>query len=206
MLRAECRNETVVGLAAKSVLAKGALVEDELVNAMVVHRISEADCAGGFILDGYPRTVPQATFLSQFLENAGLPRPTVMHLDVPIPVLVTRLSSRRQCSSCGRIYNLLYKRPVSEGRCDFDGEGLIQRNDDSEEVVRERLEAYHRLCGPLIEYYRGPNYHRIDGQCPPEKISEQIKAIITAHAAIPEKPPRKKGVVLPFPTQSVETP
>jgi adenylate kinase len=151
-------------------------------------------------------TVPQATFLSQFLENAGLPRPTVMHLDVPIPVLVTRLSSRRQCSSCGRIYNLLYKRPVSEGRCDFDGEGLIQRNDDSEEVVRERLEAYHRLCGPLIEYYRGPNYHRIDGQCPPEKISEQIKAIITAHAAIPEKPPRKKGVVLPFPTQSVETP
>jgi adenylate kinase len=206
MLRDECRKETVVGLAAKSVLAKGALVEDELVNAMVVHRISESDCAGGFILDGYPRTVPQATFLAQYLKDSGLPSPTVMHLDVPIPVLVMRLSSRRHCASCGRIYNLLYKRPVNESRCDFDGETLIHRNDDSEEVVRERLEAYHRLCGPLIEYYRGPNYHRIDGQCAPEEISLQIKAIISAHAPIHEKSAFRSGVVLPFRAHSVETP
>jgi hypothetical protein len=88
-----------------------------------------------------------------------------------------------------------------------DGQTLIHRNDDSEEVVRERLEAYQRLCGPLIEYYRGPNYHRIDGQCAPEKISEQIKRIITAHAhpVKPEKPGTKTGVVLPYRTPSTET-
>ena len=205
MLRAECRDETVVGLAAKSVLAKGGLVEDELVNAMVVHRITEPDCRGGFILDGYPRTVPQAVFLSQFLKDAALPSPTVMHLDVPIPVLVSRLSSRRHCPACGRIYNLVFKRPANDSRCDVDGEALIQRNDDGEEVVRERLEAYQRLCGPLIDYYRGPNYHRIDGQCAPEKISEQIKRIITAHSHKPEKTLTKTGVVLPYRTPHTET-
>jgi len=207
MLRAECRDETVVGLAAKSVLAKGGLVEDELVNAMVVHRLTEPDCRGGFILDGYPRTVPQAVFLSEFLKDAALPSPTVMHLDVPIPVLVSRLSSRRHCPACGRIYNLVFKRPANDTRCDVDGQTLIQRNDDSEEVVRERLEAYQRLCGPLIEYYRGPNYHRIDGQCAPEKISEQIKRIITAHShpVKPEKAGTKTGVVLPYRTPSTET-
>jgi adenylate kinase len=204
MLRAECVAETVVGLAAKSILANG-LVEDELVNAMVVNRITQADCRTGFILDGYPRTVPQAVFLSQFLKESRLPAPTVMHLDVPIPVLVLRLSSRRQCPLCGRIYNLLYKRPTREGRCDADGEALIQRNDDGEEVVRQRLEAYHRLCGPLIEYYRGPNYHRLDGQCAPEKISEQIKAIITAHSGKAHKPGPKSRVVLPYPAPSTET-
>jgi len=95
MLRAECRAETVLGLAAKSILANGGLVDDELVNAMVVNRITKADCQGGFILDGYPRTVPQAVFLSGFLRERRLPNPTVMHLDVSIPVLVSRLSSRR---------------------------------------------------------------------------------------------------------------
>jgi len=205
MLRAECRDETVVGLAAKSVLAKGGLVEDELVNAMVIHRIMQPDCRGGFILDGYPRTVPQAAFLSRFLKNSRLPSPTVMHLDVPIPVLVSRLSSRRHCPACGRIYNLLYQRPNNDSRCDVDGESLLQRNDDSEEVVRERLEAYQRLCGPLIDYYRGPNYHRIDGQCAPEKISEQIKAIITAHSPKPAKGSSKTGMVLPYRTPSTET-
>ncbi len=205
MLRAECRDETVVGLAAKSVLAKGGLVEDELVNEMVVHRITEPDCRGGFILDGYPRTVPQAVFLSEFLKESALPSPTVMHLDVPIPVLVSRLSSRRHCPKCGRIYNLVFKRPADDTRCDVDGEALIHRNDDAEDVVRERLEAYQRLCGPLIEYYRGPNYHRIDGQCAPEKISEQIKRIITSHAYKPEKPAVKAGVVLPFRTPHTKT-
>jgi len=182
MLRAECRNETALGIAAKSILASGGLVDDDLVNIMVVHRITQPDCRNGFILDGYPRTVPQAVFLAGFLENAELPTPKVIHLDVPLSVLVTRLSSRRHCPACGRIYNLLFQPPAREGRCDFDEEPLIHRDDDREEVVRQRMEAYHRLCAPLIEYYSGPNYHRVDGQCSPEKISQQIKAIITARS------------------------
>ena len=182
MLRAECRNGTALGITAKSILASGGLVDDDLVNVMVVHRITQPDCRNGFILDGYPRTVPQAVFLAGFLENAALPAPTVIHLDVPLSVLVKRLSSRRHCPSCGRIYNLLFQPPAKPGCCDFDKEPLVQREDDREEVVRQRMEAYHRLCAPLIEYYSGPNYHRIDGQFPPEKISQQIKTIVTARS------------------------
>lgn len=182
MLRAECQHETSIGIVAKSILAHGGLVDDDLVNRLVVHRIAQPDCRKGFILDGYPRTVPQAVFLSKFLETAKLPAPKVIHLDVPVPVLVKRLSSRRHCSSCGRIYNLLFQPPAQEGRCDLDKQPLIQREDDHEEVVRERMEAYYRLCAPLIEYYSGPNYHRVDGQCSPQKISEQIKSIITARS------------------------
>jgi adenylate kinase len=182
MLREEIRNETALGKVAKSILANGSLVDDDLVNVMVVQRITQPDCSKGFILDGYPRTVPQAVFLSGFLDKTKLPAPTVIHLDVPVSVLVHRLSSRRHCSRCGGIYNLLFKPPVREGRCDLDGEPLIQRNDDHEDVVRQRMEGYQRLCVPLVEYYRGANYHWMDGQCAPEKISEQIKRIISARS------------------------
>lgn len=182
MLREEIRNETALGVAAKSILASGGLVDDDLVNVMVVHRITQRDCRKGFILDGYPRTVPQAVFLSRFLQDTKLPQPAVIHLDVPVSVLVTRLSSRRHCARCGRIYNLLFQPPARAGVCDTDGEILIHRDDDREYVVRQRMEAYHRLCAPLIEYYGGPNYHRVDGQCSPEEISEQIKGIISARS------------------------
>ena len=204
MLRAEIRNGTALGMAAKSILAKGELVDDDLVNVMVVHRITQADCRKGFILDGYPRTVPQAVFLSGFLENARLPTPTVIHLDVPVSVLVMRLSSRRHCSRCGRIYNLLYQPPESEGRCDLDGKELIHRNDDYEDVVRQRMEAYQRLCVPLIEYYSGANYYRMDGQCAPEKISEQIKGIITARSLRRTTNGVKAPLALRYPEPSTE--
>jgi len=204
MLRTECRNETVLGLAAGSILAHGGLVDDELVNAMVVNRLTQPDCGSGFILDGYPRTTPQAVFLTEFLRERALPSPTVIHLDVPMPVLVSRLSSRRHCPACGRIYNLLFQPPKHEGTCDADGETLLHRNDDAEDVVRERLEAYHRLCGPLIKYYTGPNYHRIDGQVAPENISDQIKGIIGAHPERRRQP--RPRVELPYRTPSTETP
>ena len=204
MLRAEIRNGTALGMVAKSILAKGELVDDDLVNVMVVHRITQADCRKGFILDGYPRTVPQAIFLSGFLDNARLPTPTVIHLDVPVSVLVNRLSSRRHCSRCGGIYNLLFKPPVREGRCDMDGEALIHRNDDYEDVVRQRMEAFQRLCVPLIEYYSGANYKRVDGQCAPEKISEQIKAIITARSLRRVPKGAKPALTLRYPEPSTE--
>ena len=204
MLRAECRNGTALGIAAKSILAKGGLVDDDLVNIMVVHRITQPDCRKGFILDGYPRTVPQAVFLSGFLDNTKLPAPTVIHLDVPVSVLVMRLSSRRHCPRCGRIYNLLYQPPRKADRCDVDGEALIHRNDDYEDVVRQRMEAYQRLCVPLIEYYSGANYHRVDGQCAPEKISERIKAIITARSLRRTANGAKRPLALRYPEPSTE--
>jgi len=204
MLRVEIRNETALGRVAKSILANGGLVDDDLVNAMVVHRITQPDCRKGFILDGYPRTVPQAVFLSGFLDNGGLPAPTVIHLDVPVSVLVNRLSSRRHCSRCGGIYNLLFKPPVKKGRCDLDGEPLIQRNDDHEDVVRQRMEGYQRLCVPLIEYYRGANYYRMDGRCAPEMISEQIKGIISARSLRRTSNGTKARLALRYPEPSTE--
>ena len=181
MLRAECEGETVLGLALRSIIAAGSLVDDELVNDLVVHRVTQKDCQGGFILDGYPRTQAQAIFLSQFVKESSLAEPIVIHLDVPTPVLVARLSSRRSCPACRRSYNL-QKLPARTGRCDADGEKLIARADDAAEVVNQRLEAYHRLSEPLIEYYQGANYHRVDGQCAPERIFDQIRGIIAGHA------------------------
>jgi adenylate kinase len=174
MLRTECESQTVLGLAASSILACGGLVDDELVNAMVVNRLSQPDCAKGFILDGYPRTIPQAAFLDTFVGVRGLPAPRVIHLDVPMQVLVSRLSSRWHCSACHRTYNLLYKPPVRASRCDVDGAPLVQRNDDTEQLVRQRLERYNQLCGDVLAHYAGDRYQRIDGRHPPEQISSQI--------------------------------
>lgn len=185
MLRHECETETVLGLAAQSILAAGKLVDDELVNAMVVNRLSRPDCRDGFILDGYPRTIPQALFLDQFVEERGLPGLRVIHLDVPVPVLVSRLSSRWHCSVCHRTYNLLYQPPARPGRCDIEDAPLVQRNDDTEQVVRKRLESYHALAGPLLNHYAaGDRCHRIDGQCPPEEISRQIEQALRPEAAM----------------------
>jgi adenylate kinase len=189
MLRAECRAGTDLGKTACAVLASGGLLDDATMNAIVAKRLQQPDCRSGYILDGYPRTVPQAIFLTRFLEDHGLPKPMIVHLDVPDRVLVARLSSRRYCPSCGRTYNLLAQPPARPGRCDDDGETLIHRSDDDENVVIERLKAYHKLTEPLIEYYQGPHYHRIDGDCTPEEISERIEAVIMADAHLEEPAP-----------------
>ena len=189
MLRAECRAGTDLGKTACAVLGSGALLDDATMNAIVAKRLQQPDCRSGYILDGYPRTVPQAIFLTRFLEDHGLPKPMIVHLDVPDRVLVARLSSRRYCPSCGRTYNLLAQPPARPGRCDDDGETLIHRSDDDENVVIERLKAYHKLTEPLIEYYQGPHYHRIDGDCTPEEISERIEAVIMADAHLEEPAP-----------------
>ena len=151
-------------------------------NAIVAKRLQQADCSGGFILDGYPRTVPQAVSLSHLLESAGSPEPTIVHLDVPDATLVARLSSRRYCPSCGRTYHLVAQPPARPGQCDDDGEALIQRSDDEGGVVVERLKAYHKLTEQLIQYYQGPHYHRVDGDCTPQEISKRIEATLLADA------------------------
>jgi len=179
ILRAECRAGSTLGKAACTVLANGGLLEDATINAIVAKRLVQPDCKAGFILDGYPRTVPQASYLTHFLESAGLPEPAIIHLDVSDAALVARLSSRRYCPSCGRTYHLLAQPPARPERCDDDGEALIHRSDDAAKVVEERLKAYHKLTEPLIEYYQGSHYHRVNGDCTPDEISLQVEAVLT---------------------------
>ncbi len=182
MLRAECRAGTTLGQAACAVVSNGGLLDDATMNALMAKRLQEADCRWGYILDGYPRTIEQAIALTRYLEAHSSAQPAIVHLDVPDKALVARLSSRRYCPSCGRTYNLLAQPPARPGECDDDAETLIHRTDDDENVVIARLKAYHKLTEPLIEYYQGPHYHRIDGDGTPAQISERIEAIIPAGA------------------------
>src|SRR5215510_3499733 len=144
MLRAEVETGTPLGQEAAEILAAGQLVSDEIVNGMLINRLSQPDCKKGFLLDGYPRTVPQALFLDGQLAKMGFPPPTIFHLATPPSVLIERIASRRQCPKCGRIYNLLFKPPRKPGVCDDDGTKLIRRPDDTVEVVKARLDAYEQ--------------------------------------------------------------
>jgi adenylate kinase len=184
MFRAELQAGTPLGLAARSIMASGGLVGDNIVNGMVTNRIGQPDCRSGFLLDGYPRTVPQAEFLDNLLKQKGFPPATIIHLDVPAAVLIPRLTARRQCPKCKTIYNLLHHPPACAGVCDLDGTALIQREDDREEIVRERLRAYETATGPIIGHYAGSGrYHRLDGTLPPEEVFRNIKSLLASGEA-----------------------
>jgi adenylate kinase len=178
IFRAELKAGTALGNAAKEIMAGGGLVSDNIVNEMVRGRLKQPDCRNGFLLDGYPRTIPQAEFLDTLFGELGYPEPEVVYLDVPDAALVARLTSRRQCPACGRIYNLLSQPPRREGTCDADGAALIQREDDKESVIRARLKAYAESTGPLIEFYSQRRFHRVDGNRPPADIQKDIDAIL----------------------------
>jgi len=187
IFRAELKAGTPLGNAAKEIMASGGLVGDDIVNAMVKGRLSQPDCHDGFLLDGYPRTIPQAQFLDDLLRELGYPQPAILYLDVPDGVLIGRLTSRRQCPTCGRIYNVLSQPPARKGVCDVDGSTLIQRGDDKEEVIRARLRAYAEATGPLIEYYSKRDFRRIDGNRRPEAIEREIEAILRGSAPGPSQ-------------------
>lgn len=178
MLRAEVDAKTPLGLQAQEILAAGQLVGDGIVNEMLVRRISQDDCRNGFLLDGYPRTLPQAEFLDKKLAELGHPPPTIFHLATPQSVLIERISSRRQCPKCGRIYNLLFKPPIKPGVCDVDGAKLVRRSDDSVDVVRARLEAYEKLTAPIMDHYGTGDYHSVSANRPPGEIFRDIESIL----------------------------
>lgn len=186
MLRREIDSGTELGGLAKRVMAMGGLVVDGLVNRMLMERISRPDCQAGFLLDGYPRTVKQAEFLDSVLAARRLPAAVVLHLDVPFPLLIARMNSRRQCLVCGRTYSLLSHPPRSAGVCDDDGTALAARADDNEAVFLERLRTYDELTRPVLTHYRGRGYHRIDGDRPPDAVFEEIVAIVEAEAGVRE--------------------
>jgi adenylate kinase len=157
----------------------GMLVCDEVINAMVAERLSQPDAAKGFILDGYPRTLAQAqTFIAWASERRI--REVVIHLAVDYNIIIARLTGRRQCPRCGTLYNVNSQPPKVAGLCDLDGEGLVVRDDDSEEVIRERLDAYERQTRPVLEFFRksGRRVARVDaGVETPESVFERIRQV-----------------------------
>jgi adenylate kinase len=178
MFRSECKAGTKLGKLACSILSSGRLVPDEIVNQMLALRLTQSDCRHGFLLDGYPRTVPQAKFLNGLLESRGTGGPLVIHLDVPAEALVTRLAARRQCPTCSRIFNLHSQPPRQPGICDADGTALICRDDDREEVIRQRLRAYEELTGPVLRYFGRAQCHRLDGTLAPAEVSRDIEILL----------------------------
>ncbi len=173
--RAECKAGTELGKLASEIMSKGGLVGDEIVNGIVASRIAQPDCARGFLLDGYPRTVPQASYLEGLLKQRGLPQPTVIHMDVAADALVTRLTARRQCPECRRIYNLLSQPPRIAGQCDDDSAPLLTRDDDQEAVIRRRLQAFEEQTGPVLHWYGPWAVCRVDAALPPELVSQAIE-------------------------------
>lgn len=175
MLREHVSKGTTVGLKAKPIMARGELVPDSLVLKMVAERIERPDCSHGFVFDGFPRTVTQAKYLGELLKQNGLQQPFVLHMVIGTSVLMRRLTGRRTCKVGGEIYNIYDRPPKVEGICDKDGGELLQRPDDREEVIRERLHAYEKQTAPLVQYYRRLGLlHDIDADKSFEEVKQEM--------------------------------
>jgi adenylate kinase len=170
---------TALGLEAKRYMDSGELVPDEVTIGIVKERLQQPDCARGFILDGFPRTVPQADALGDALASMGRALDAVVLVDVPKSALVERLTARRQCRACGRIYNVLTDRPSVDGKCDECGGEVYQRDDDTVGTVTNRLDVYERNTAPLVEYYRGRGLLRVvDGDRDPDDVFVDVTSIL----------------------------
>lgn len=154
ILRAALKNKTPLGLKAKTYMDKGALVPDEVVVGIIRDRLQESDCKKGYILDGFPRTVPQADELKKALREMGQSIDAVVSVVVANEELIRRLTGRRTCKECGAGFHIMYKKPKKEGVCDQCGGPLIQRDDDKEETIKNRLVVYNEQTEPLIQYYK----------------------------------------------------
>ncbi|MEJ2154695.1 MAG: adenylate kinase [Desulfobacteraceae bacterium] len=179
MLRAAVKAGTDLGMKAKEYMDSGGLVPDEVIIGLVKERIEEADCAKGFLFDGFPRTIPQA----DAMKEAGVAIDAVVEIDVPDQEIIKRMSGRRAHLASGRTYHIIYNPPKIEGKDDVTGEPLVQRDDDKEEVVKKRLDVYHAQTEPLVEYYKkwaatgaagAPKHIRIEGVGKVEEIRDQI--------------------------------
>ena len=155
MLREAVRNDTEMGRQAKAFMDQGGLVPDEVVIGIVKERLQAKDCENGFILDGFPRTIPQAQALDRVVKELGKEIGSVLSLEVDEEEIMERLSGRRTCAGCGSMYHVRFNPPKEEGRCDKCVGTLLQRDDDKEETIRTRLVNYKKSTEPLIEYYRG---------------------------------------------------
>lgn len=174
IIRAALKNGTEMGLKAKSYMEAGQLVPDEVVIGIIKDRLKEDDCKNGFILDGFPRTIPQA----QALVDMGIEIDKVVDIEVPDEKITARMSGRRVCAKCANSYHMLYKQPKVEGVCDACGGELIQRKDDAPETVKARLVEYHEMTEPLKGFYSELGKLRVvEGQ---EEVSDTTKLVFAA--------------------------
>lgn len=180
MLRAAIKSGSELGKKAKTIMDAGQLVPDELIISLVQERVAQADCANGFLLDGFPRTIPQA----DALKAANIDIDFVLEFDVPDDVIVERMSGRRVHPASGRSYHVVYNPPKVEGKDDVTGEDLIIRADDKPETVLDRLKVYHTTTQPLVDYYQAEQkagntrYFRLDGTQKVEQISAELAKIL----------------------------
>lgn len=179
MFRAAMKNQTKLGLLAKSYMEQGALVPDEVTIGIVKERLLEDDCKKGFLLDGFPRTIAQAEALDSFLAENGIKLDAVLDVNVPAEILVRRMVGRRVCKGCGATYHVEFNAPKQEGVCDNCGTPLIQRPDDTEDTAKNRLSVYDNQTAPLLDFYAKKNLLKtVNGDQPLDKVFEDIKAVL----------------------------
>ena len=179
IFRANIKNGTELGAKAKEYMDKGLLVPDELVCDLVVDRIQQADCEKGYILDGFPRTIPQAEALENALNAIEQKLDYAIDIDVPDENIINRMSGRRACVGCGATYHVLFNPTKVEGKCDVCGESLILRDDDKPETVNKRLDVYHTQTQPLIDFYTERKVLvEVDGTQSMDKVFDDIMKIL----------------------------
>ncbi len=179
MLRASVAARTTLGQQVQKILESGGLVSDEVMRAVVEERLGRPDCQKGVLLDGFPRTLRQAEDLDSILTDHPESRMLVVNIDVAVETLQQRISGRRSCPQCGRIYNIYFQPSKADGQCEACGGIITQRKDDGEEVVRQRLEVYNRLTEPLIAYYRRNGLlHTVNGERGIQEIYGEIHGIL----------------------------
>jgi adenylate kinase len=176
ILRAAVRDETELGREAKEYMDRGDLVPDEVIVGVIADRIDSSEALDGFILDGFPRTTPQAEALDAKLSELGRGVTAVLLIDVSDDEVVRRLGGRRTCEANGHVFHVEFEPPKQEGVCDIDGSPLIVRDDDKPDVIRKRLQTYHEKTEPLVSYYDSRSVlRRIEGEAAPEEVAEQVR-------------------------------
>ena len=180
IFRSNIKQGTELGVKVKAIIERGELVPDSLTCALVEDRISQPDCEKGYILDGFPRTIPQAVALDEMLVKKGYKLDFAVNVDVPDEVIVERMAGRRICPACGDSYHLKYHPPIKEGICDRCGAALAQRPDDAPETVLNRLSVYHRETQPLIDYYeKSGRVVTVDGTQPIDAVTANLVIALT---------------------------
>ncbi len=181
IFRANIKNGTDLGKEAKKYMDQGQLVPDELTVRILLDRVAQDDCKNGYVLDGFPRTIPQAEVLDAELSKLGTKVDYAVNVEVPDENIIGRMSGRRACLKCGATYHLEYLRPKTEGICDNCGSELVLRDDDKPETVKKRLTVYHDQTQPLIDYYTEQGVLKtVDGTVSPEQVFQAIENILGA--------------------------
>ena len=179
IFRANIKGGTELGMKAKTFMDQGMLVPDEITIGMLMDRIGQEDCINGYVLDGFPRTIPQAESLTKALAERGEKVDYAINVDVPDENIIKRMSGRRACLGCGATYHITFNPPVKEGICDTCGQELVLRDDDKPETEKKRLDVYHQQTQPLIDYYKNAEVlAEVDGTQPMDAVFQGIVEIL----------------------------